>query len=153
MTSGVDQSYAEKSKKWRSLDDNIKVHDLSYDELPNKANVQLGWELEDAMTTQVSNNEILGDVYLPQVEKYEDWMNQQPEFNSYVQHESKYFHDKPEMQSLTFDQGGDFEISMNMHPISDDEQQWNGEELANVQLSSSFIPTAPGEEGSVDFGG
>lgn len=76
LTSGVDQSYAEKSKKWRSLDDNIKVHDLSYDELPNKANVQLGWELEDGMTTQVSNNEILGDVYLPQVEKYEDWMNQ-----------------------------------------------------------------------------
>ena len=40
---------------------------MSYDELPNKSNVQLGWELEDAMNmnTGVSNNEILGDVYLP----------------------------------------------------------------------------------------
>jgi len=38
---------------------------MSYDELPNKSNVQLGWEIEDAMNTGVSNSEILGDVYLP----------------------------------------------------------------------------------------
>lgn len=68
------------------------MHDLTYDEMPNKdSNVQLssraGWELEDAMTTQVSNNEILGDVYLPAVEKYEYWMSkEEPEYNTFVQH-------------------------------------------------------------------
>ena len=112
------------------------------------------------MTTQVSNNEILGDVYLPTVEKYEYWMTkEEPEYNTFVQHqqeqqhESKYFKDKQEMQTLKFDEGGDFEVSMNMQPISDEEQQWNGDELANVQLNNMFIPTAPGDEGSVDFGG
>ena len=112
------------------------------------------------MTTQVSNNEILGDVYLPTVEKYEFWMSkEEPEYNTFVQHqqeqqhESKYFKDKQEMQTLKFDEGGDFEVSLNMQPISDDEQQWNGEELANVQLNNMFVPTAPGDEGSVDFGG
>jgi len=57
------------------------------------------------------------------------------------------------MSVLKFDEGGDFEVSMNMQPISDEEQQWNGNELANVQLNSLFIPTVPGEEGSVNFGG
>lgn len=57
------------------------------------------------------------------------------------------------MQTYKFDEGSDFEVSMNMQPISDEEQQWNGNELANVQLDSTFVPTAPGEEGSIDFGG
>ena len=42
---------------------------------------------------------------------------------------------------------------MNMMPFSDEEQQWNGDELANVQLDQTWIPTAPGDEGSIDFGG
>jgi hypothetical protein len=70
-----DPSFAQKGvrKTWKSLDDNLKVHDLSFDELPNKQNIQLaGWDIEDAMTTQVSNDEILGDVYLPAVEKLDD---------------------------------------------------------------------------------
>jgi len=83
-------------------------------------------------------------------------MDKEPEYQNYVQadqgHESKYFHDEPKMSVLKFDEGGDFEVSMNMQPISDEEQQWNGNELANVQLNSLFIPTVPGEEGSVDFG-
>jgi hypothetical protein len=100
------------------------------------------------MTTRVSNNEILGEVFLPEVEKYED---QQLPMNL-AQHEVKYIQDSKEMSTLKFGEG-EYEVTMNMQPISDEEQQWNGDELANVQLDQTWIPTAPGDEGSVDFGG
>ena len=61
------------------------------------------------------------------------------------------------MSTLKFDEGGDFEVTMNMQPISDEEMQWNGDELANVQLGStmrsSWIPVAKGDEDMIDFGG
>lgn len=74
LASQTDPSFAQKGLRtaFRSLDDNLKVHDLGIDEVPYKeTNVQLGWDLEDAMTSQVSNNEVLGDVYLPAIEMYE----------------------------------------------------------------------------------
>lgn len=145
----TDPSFAQKGirSSFKSLDDNLKVHDLSYDEMPNKDYLQ--WELSDAMNTRVSNNEILGEVFLPQVEKNED---EQKPINMLAQHTLNYIQDKPEMSKLKFGEG-QYEVTMNMQPIADEEQQWNGDELAAVQLDQQWIPTMPGDEGSVDFGG
>ena len=97
LASQTDPSYVQKGlgKSFRSFDDNLKVKDLAYDELPSRdSNLQISnqvrsgltWDLEDAMTTQVSNNEILGEVYLPDVEKIDDHINQMYNPVSFSQH-------------------------------------------------------------------
>lgn len=101
------------------------------------------------MTSKTSNDEILGEVYLPQVERNE--LEQMPPIQL-AQHEIKYIQDKPEMSQLKFGEG-EYEVTMNMQPISDEEQQWNGDELSAVQLDQQWIPTTLGDDGATDFGG
>lgn len=56
------------------------------------------------------------------------------------------------MSQLKFGEG-EYEVTMNMQPISDEEQQWNGDELSAVQLDQQWIPTTLGDDGATDFGG
>jgi hypothetical protein len=42
------------------------------------------------------------------------------------------------MSQLKFGEG-EYEVTMNMLPISDEEQQWNGDELSAVQLDQQWF--------------
>lgn len=129
----------------------LHVHDIAYDEQQFlQTGSQSKWDLDFALGSKASNDEILGNVIaLPKVdaktvsaEQHQAATGVDKLIHSYnlVEENAGRFEDAQESQDLHATVAGT-DVSMHMSPLQDEEMQYNGSDLANLMVAQSWVPT------------